>query len=97
MSAGLKQRLQSANEYIARFEETAARHAAERGFDGIVCGHIHRPCIRDIGGVRYSNDGDWIEQRSALAESANGYLQILHWKTGESVVESIPHAPPLAA
>ncbi len=97
ISAGIKQRLNSANDYIRRFEETAARHAAERGFDGIVCGHIHRPCIRNIDGTSYANDGDWVEHRTALAESDDGRLQILQWKTPESIIEPIPHAPPLAA
>jgi UDP-2,3-diacylglucosamine pyrophosphatase LpxH len=97
ISAGIKQRLNSANEYIRRFEETAARHAAERDFDGIVCGHIHRPCLREIDGIRYANDGDWIEHRTALAESDDGHLQILHWKTTEPVIQPIPQAPPLAA
>ena len=97
ISAGIKQRLSSANEYIRRFEEIAARHAAERGFDGIVCGHIHRPCIRDIDGTRYANDGDWVEHRTALAESDDGNLQILQWKTTEPVTQPMPQAPPLAA
>ena len=47
MSSQIKRRLSSANEYIRRFEEVAAKYAAERGFDGIVCGHIHRPGIRN--------------------------------------------------
>ncbi len=97
ISASIKQRLSSASEYICRFEETAARHTAERGFDGIVCGHIHRPCIRDIDGTSYANDGDWVEHRTALAESDDGQLQILQWKTPGSVIEAIPHAHPLAA
>jgi UDP-2,3-diacylglucosamine pyrophosphatase LpxH len=97
ISAAIKQRLNSANEYIRRFEETAARHAAERGFDGIVCGHIHRPCLREIEGIRYANDGDWIEHRTALAESDDGQLQILRWKSTEPAIEPIPLAPPLAA
>ena len=97
ISAGIKQRLNSANEYIRRFEEIAARHAAEHGFDGIVCGHIHRPCLREIDGIRYANDGDWIEHRTALAESDDGHLQILQWKTTEPVTQPMPQAPPLAA
>lgn len=97
VSARIKRRLNAANEYIRRFEEIAAKNAMERGFDGIVCGHIHRPCIRDIDGVRYANDGDWVEHRTALAESANGELQILQWHSEITVGESITGATPLAA
>ena len=82
ISAGIKRRLSSANQYIQRFEEVAAQYAAERGFDGVVCGHIHRPGIRSIDGMLYANDGDWVEHRTALAEDAAGSLQILRWQDG---------------
>ena len=45
-----------------------AHEARRRGFDGVVCGHIHKAEIRDIGGVRYCNDGDWVESLTALVE-----------------------------
>ena len=88
ISARIKRRLAAANEYIDRFEQMAATYASERGFDGIVCGHIHRPCIRDISGVRYANDGDWVEHRTALAETEDGRLQILQWKSDKVIEES---------
>jgi UDP-2,3-diacylglucosamine pyrophosphatase LpxH len=96
----VKRRLSSANEYIHRFEEVAAGYARERGFDGIVCGHIHRPGIRDIGGTLYANDGDWVEHRTALAEDDNGTLAILRWEAGGVYardVAGIEEAPPIAA
>ena len=31
-----------------------------QGMDGVICGHIHYPRIRDINGVTYVNDGDWV-------------------------------------
>ena len=97
MSSQIKRRLSSANEYIRRFEEVAARYAAERGFDGIVCGHIHRPGIRNIGGVLYANDGDWVEHRTALAEDQAGDLQILRWQSGTVSPEPIQEVPRIAA
>ncbi|MCI0518269.1 MAG: UDP-2,3-diacylglucosamine diphosphatase [Woeseiaceae bacterium] len=97
VSSRIKRRLNSANEYIRRFEETAAEHAGARGYDGIVCGHIHRPCIRNIGETQYANDGDWVEHRSALIESQTGALQILQWKPAGCAIETVPQASPLAA
>jgi UDP-2,3-diacylglucosamine pyrophosphatase LpxH len=97
LGAHIKKRLSAANTYIRRFEEIAAQHAAERQFDGIVCGHIHKPCIRTIGNICYANDGDWVEHRSALAESHDGSLQILQWQTNEVVATELPAALPLAA
>jgi UDP-2,3-diacylglucosamine pyrophosphatase LpxH len=82
---------------IRRFEEIAARTAGERGFDGIVCGHIHRPCVREINGIHYANDGDWVEHRTALAESDDGQLQVLQWLNDEVVIEPAVRIAPLAA
>ena len=97
ISRRLKERLASANEYIRRFEEVAARYAARRGFDGIVCGHIHRPGIRTIDGTCYANDGDWVEHRTALAETEYGELRILRWERNAIVVEPDARSTPLAA
>lgn len=82
IAARIKARLQSAQAYIARFERCAAAYAAERGMDGIVCGHIHRPAVRRLAGVRYVNDGDWVEHCSAVAESPGGELELLELRSG---------------
>jgi UDP-2,3-diacylglucosamine pyrophosphatase LpxH len=97
VSAGIKARLKAAQEYIHRFERVAAEYARERGFDGIVCGHIHRPNLRRIDGCLYANDGDWVEHGTALAESADGSLQILRWQAGSIQVEHAEDTRTLAA
>ncbi|MEL7538707.1 MAG: UDP-2,3-diacylglucosamine diphosphatase [Pseudomonadota bacterium] len=79
ISARLKQSVASAKRYIDKFESFAAKYARKRGFDGIICGHIHKPEIREIHGVCYANDGDWVEHRSALTEDEHGQLALLHW------------------
>ncbi len=89
MSTRIKTRLSRAVQYIRRFEETAAAYAASRGFDGVVCGHIHRPGIRRIGGVRYANDGDWVEHRTAIAEDLAGELLLLSYSdAGVSILQN---------
>src|SRR5262245_31931068 len=57
----VKQRINRAVSYIARFEEAAVRAATSRRVDAIVCGHIHRAAKRRVGDVLYCNDGDWVE------------------------------------
>ena len=79
LSAYLKQRVKNAVEYISRFEAAVADAAARRGADGVVCGHIHHAEIRDIAGVTYCNDGDWVESCTALVEHPDGRLEILRW------------------
>ena len=79
LSAWLKGKVKNALEYICRFEEAVAREVRTRGFDGVVCGHIHHAAIKTIEGVLYINDGDWVESCTALVEDMRGNLEILCW------------------
>jgi UDP-2,3-diacylglucosamine pyrophosphatase LpxH len=79
LSQYLKHRVKNAVSYINAFEEAVAREAKRRELDGVVCGHIHRPEIRDIDGITYCNDGDWVESLSALVETAEGELKLITW------------------
>ena len=54
-----------------------ARMAKERGADGVICGHIHHAEIREIDGINYLNDGDWVENCTALVEHFDGHWEIL--------------------
>jgi UDP-2,3-diacylglucosamine pyrophosphatase LpxH len=65
--------------YIEQFERLAAGHAARAGYDGVVCGHIHRANLCEIDGTLYGNTGDWVESCSALLEDSRGRLELLRW------------------
>ena len=75
----LKLRLGHAARYMEAFERAAAHVAAREAVDGIVCGHIHRAAMRDIGGVLYCNDGDWVESCTAMVEDSNGHMSLWSW------------------
>ena len=79
LSAYLKQKVKSALNYVTDFEVAVANEARRRGHQGVVCGHIHRAEMRDIDGVLYCNDGDWVESRTALVEHFDGTLELVHW------------------
>lgn len=79
LSAYLKRRVKQALNYVTDFEQAVAREAARRGYHGVVCGHIHRAEIRDIEGILYCNDGDWVESRTALVEHFDGRLELVGW------------------
>ena len=83
----LKHRVKNAVSYIGEFEGALAAEARRRGFDGVVCGHIHKAEIRDIGGILYCNDGDWVESLTALVELETGELQLIHW-TGDRLANT---------
>ncbi len=79
LSAYLKSKTKSAMQYIGSFEESVAQAARRRGVNTVVCGHIHRAEMRDIDGVLYCNDGDWVESCTALVEDMNGQLRLIDW------------------
>lgn len=77
LSQYLKLKVKNAVSYITSFEDALAVEAAKKGLDGVICGHIHKPEIRDIGGIKYCNDGDWVESLTALVEEASGELRLV--------------------
>ena len=79
LSAWLKRQVKGAVKAIDRFEVALANEARRRGFDGVVCGHIHHAEMREINGVLYLNDGDWVESCTALVEHHDGRLELIDW------------------
>jgi UDP-2,3-diacylglucosamine pyrophosphatase LpxH len=77
LSRYLKHKVKRAVSYIDDFEVAVAREARKRGAHGVVCGHIHHAEIREIDGVLYCNDGDWVESLTALVEHHDGRLEII--------------------
>lgn len=67
--------------YVARktnYEQEVMDYARENGFDGVVCGHVHRPRIESFGdGFVYVNTGDWVDHCTALVEHVDGRLELL--------------------
>jgi UDP-2,3-diacylglucosamine pyrophosphatase LpxH len=81
LSKYLKHKVKRAVSYVGDFEQAVAREARKRGVQGVVCGHIHHAELRDIDGILYCNDGDWVESLTALVEHADGQLEIIDWST----------------
>jgi UDP-2,3-diacylglucosamine pyrophosphatase LpxH len=80
LSQYLKSKVKNAVNYISSFEEALADEAKKRGLDGVICGHIHKPEIRQIDGITYCNDGDWVESLTALVEEHSGELRLVTWQ-----------------
>ena len=79
LSAYLKHKTKKAVEFIGRFEVALSEEARKRDVDGVICGHIHTAEIKDMRGILYVNDGDWVESCTALVEHASGQLEIIDW------------------
>ena len=79
LSKFLKHKVKKAVDFIFKFEENLANYCKKRGFDGVICGHIHHAEIKEINGVTYMNDGDWVESCTALVEHHDGRWEIITW------------------
>jgi UDP-2,3-diacylglucosamine pyrophosphatase LpxH len=98
LSAYLKHKVKKAVNFINDFEQAVAREARRRGHQGVVCGHIHHAEMREIDGILYCNDGDWVESRTALVEHHDGRLEIVRWGAQDGPVQALQvTAPPVSA
>ncbi len=89
LSGAIKHKVKSAVSFIFDFEHAVARETARRGFDGVVCGHIHHAENKLVDGIRYYNCGDWVESCTALAEDADGDIQILRWSEPVPAINNV--------
>jgi UDP-2,3-diacylglucosamine pyrophosphatase LpxH len=99
LSRYLKHKVKRAVSYINDFEIAVAREARRRGAHGVVCGHIHHAEIREIDGVLYCNDGDWVESLTALVEHHDGRLEIVDrgWQLAPRALAATARPRPVEA
>ena len=79
LSKFLKHKVKKAVDFMFKFEQNLAGYCKKRGYDGVICGHIHHAEIKEIDGVAYMNDGDWVESCTALVEHHDGRWEIVTW------------------
>jgi UDP-2,3-diacylglucosamine pyrophosphatase LpxH len=83
ISKKIKSGVKQAVKYVSDFEEIAANHAIDQGYDYVICGHIHQPGIRTVktekGETIYMNSGDWVENLTAL-EYANSFWSVVEFQ-----------------
>jgi len=74
------------------FEQIAAELAIQKGYDYVICGHIHQPQKRIVetpdGKVIYLNSGDWVEHLTSLEYYQN------EWTIFEYDEKKFPEAQP---
>ena len=68
-------------EYLNKLAELAKANHCQ----GIICGHIHKPDIRQIGDITYMNSGDWVESLSALVEDHHGNWELLYFLENDNL------------
>lgn len=97
LSGYLKNQVKAACSFMDGFERSLAAEARRQQVAGVVCGHIHKPKMQTIDDVLYVNDGDWVENCSALVEHADGRLELLDWARQPTVIQTPALTEPLAA
>lgn len=80
LSKYVKDNVKSSVSFINDFEKVLSNHARNKGYDGIICGHIHKAEIRVIDEIEYLNCGDWVESCSAIVETFDGKFEIINWQ-----------------
>jgi UDP-2,3-diacylglucosamine pyrophosphatase LpxH len=89
ISKRIKENVKSAVKFISSFEQTAAVFARKKGYQVIVCGHIHQPEIKQIKldddvSIEYMNSGDWVENNTALEYQHGEWTLYHHSETFEN-------------
>ena len=90
-SAFIKSKVKNAVNVMAKFQTAIVEKAKHSNVDGIVCGHQHHAQIKEINGILYCNDGDWVENCTAMVEHHDGTLELLRWR--EEVTSLALHPP----
>ena len=70
---------------LSNYERTLQQEAAARGYDGVICGHVHIPAITQpsrLGEPVYYNTGDCRESCTVLVEDPDGELRLLRYVDG---------------
>lgn len=82
----IKDSVKKAVAFVSDFETTAAEIAIEKNYSYVVCGHIHKPQMKEManehGKVMYLNSGDWVENLTAL-EYKKKKWSIYHYQKAE--------------
>jgi UDP-2,3-diacylglucosamine pyrophosphatase LpxH len=76
LSKFLKKKVKDAVKFITNFEEQLVYQAKKRKCKGVICGHIHTPEDKMVGGIHYLNCGDWIENNSFIIFDGNQFKLI---------------------
>jgi len=80
LSAQLKDNLRNSLDFIKDYENISTQYVKHTGYDGVICGHIHKADIKTVEGVEYLNTGDWVESCTALVETFEGEWKIIRYR-----------------
>jgi UDP-2,3-diacylglucosamine pyrophosphatase LpxH len=77
LSRWVKAKVKSAVSFVGRYEDQLQQLATWKKCRGIICGHIHTPANKMVGGVHYLNSGDWVESLTAVVEHMDRTFEVI--------------------
>jgi UDP-2,3-diacylglucosamine pyrophosphatase LpxH len=89
LSQAVKGKVKQALKYIDNYERQLSEMAKYRHCDGVICGHIHQPAMKEIDGITYLNSGDWVESLTALIEDFNGVWSLVYYSESQTSMAKI--------
>lgn len=75
----IKSKVKSAVSRATDYETQLTELAKIKGCQAIICGHTHKPGIKNLGEIVYMNSGDWVESLTALTEDQNGDWELYRY------------------
>jgi UDP-2,3-diacylglucosamine pyrophosphatase LpxH len=78
---------------VDRYEDLLQELARLRKCDGIICGHIHTPEDKQVGGIHYLNSGDWVESLTAIIEHHDGRMELVRYRDFIARQEAVYQKP----
>lgn len=80
LSKKIKNAVKQATNFINGFEDHISKISEIKGYDGVICGHIHQPEDKIMSnGIHYLNCGDWVENMSYIVEDEDGNFKLLYY------------------
>ncbi|MGR3375187.1 UDP-2,3-diacylglucosamine diphosphatase [Salipiger abyssi] len=76
-----------------RFENRLTTLARAAGVAGVICGHSHKPALRQRDGIMYANCGDWIDSLTALGEDRQGRMRLIEYSPERARTPARPLPP----
>jgi UDP-2,3-diacylglucosamine pyrophosphatase LpxH len=80
LSKFIKDNVKKSVNFVNDYEAILANHAKKHGYDGVICGHIHKVEMREFDNIKYLNCGDWVESCTAIVETLDGKWEIVYWE-----------------
>ncbi|MCU0446905.1 MAG: UDP-2,3-diacylglucosamine diphosphatase [Microscillaceae bacterium] len=75
----IKTKVKTAVSPTSSYEKQLTQLAKFKECHAIVCGHTHKPAMKNLGDVMYMNSGDWVESMTALTEDFEGTWQLVRY------------------